>query len=153
MPFQIQTAPIALDNEDFLTFLARRSQAWSLTPYPLGTSFANPTTTERLKHLIEAAKNPEHNEQALREHIYLSPTVSGEVVGYPEDVMVNVSSAVLDWFEEVAETDAKAKAEGGDGYANEELMVSQEVMEEAQAPLMAWRAGGDAWSSDEVVSD
>lgn len=102
---------------------------------------------------MQAEKDSEKNEQEMREYIYLSPTVSGEVVGVPEDVMPNVSSVVLDWFERVAAEDANAKTGNGDEYVNEELVVSKEVMEEAQAPLMAWRAEAEAWSSDDVVSD
>jgi len=82
----------------------------------------------------------------MNEEIHLTPTVSCGVAVGPEEVMPSISSSVLDWFEEVTAGDTR-----GDGYANEQLEISEEILEES---LQSNWANEDAgiWSSEEPAS-
>jgi len=147
VPFQINSSPFSLDNKDFVSLLARRSRAWGLSSHPLGTPLANATSAERLAEL-KGVMRIGNNDDKAHEFIYPSPTVSSGVTANAEEVMEDIGASILDWFEQVAAADDLAQTTGGEGYVNETLAVSEEVLKEAQAA--AARADWDdgAWGSN-----
>ena len=149
VPFQINSSPFSLDNKDFISLLARRSRAWGLSSHPLGTPLANATSAQRLAELEDIMRTGNNGDKALDEYIYPSPTVSSGVTANAEEVMEDIGASILDWFEQVAAADDLAQATGGEGYENQPLEVSEEVLKEAQAA--AARAGWDdgAWGSND----
>lgn len=149
VPFKINSSSLSLDNEDFVSLLARRSRAWGLSSHPLGTPLANATSAERLAEQKVIIRTGDNDNKALDEFVYPSPTVSSGVTANAEEVMAEIGAGIMDWFEQVAAADDLAQTEGGEGYVNETLDVSEEVLKEAQAT--AARAGWDdgAWGSND----
>jgi hypothetical protein len=150
VPFQINSSLFSLDNHDFVSLLARRSRAWGLSSHPLGTPLANATSTQRLAELKDVMRSGKNDETStLDEYIYPFPTVSSGVTANAEEVMEEIGAGILDWFEQVAAADDLAQTTGVEGYVNETLKVSEEVLKEAQAA--AARTGWDdgAWGSND----
>jgi len=122
--------------------LARRSRAWGLSSHPLGTPLANATSAESLVEPKAIMQGGDIDEMStLDEYIYPSPTVSAGATANAEEVMQKIGAGILDWFEQVAAADDLAQTTSGEGYVNETLEVSEEVLKEAQAA--AARAGWD----------
>jgi len=136
----MHTSPLALVNADFLSFLAQRGRTWSLSRHPLNTALANTTTADKLAEL-KAGNLVDLT--ALNEEIHLTPAVSCGAAVEPGDMMPTISSAVLDWFEDVAA--------GGVGYANEPLEISEEILEELRLENCGDQDDG-VWSSEELTT-
>lgn len=80
---------------------------------------------------------------ALNEELHLTPAVSCGAAVEPDEVMPSISTAVLDWFEEVAA--------GGVGYANELMEISEEILEELRLENCGDQ-DDDVWSSEPSAS-
>jgi len=104
------------------------------------------TTAERLIQLKTARSADDENIGGTDEEIHLTPAISCGVAFRPEEAMPSISSTVLDWFEEIAAADVN-----GGRYANEQMQIPKEVLEESHQSNWADRNAG-GWSSDDLSS-
>jgi hypothetical protein len=139
----MSTCPVSLDNQDFLSVLATYGRAWNNSSHPFGTALANPTKIEQIQSESEDDAS-RANATVLEPHIYFSPTWSAGESAMPEHGMVRVGSSILEWFQEIAIAQAE-----GEGYANDELDISEEIMKESEVPPADEGSGwGSGWASE-----
>lgn len=144
LPLHLSTSPLTLNNAEFLSFLARRGRTWALSGQILNRALANATTKEKLAELM--ITQSAGGAQSPNDEIHLTPAVSCGVEVGPEEVMSQISKAVVDWFEEVVAGDAES-----DGYSNEQLEIAHEVVVESLPADWANGSTG-AWPSDDPSS-
>jgi len=129
-----------------MSFLAQRGRTWTLSSHPVNTALANATTLERLVEMKSVDLAPEKDLTAMNDEIHLTPAVSCGVRVGPEEVMSSISSAVIDWIEDVAAADTR-----GEGYVNKQLEISEEIIEESHLSSLA-DEDAIGWSSDGLAS-
>jgi hypothetical protein len=111
--------------------------------HPFGTALANPTKIEQVQTDSDG-DTTRANSTIVEPHIYFSPTWSAGKTHMAEDMMAQISSSILEWFQDIANAQAD-----GEYYANAELEISEGIMNEnLAAPADQGSGWGSGWASE-----